>query len=80
MPVDDHMTLKDATMEIQLYHIIGYEHTFINQAADVMMVLGGKEPTIPLSDFEDAFQTQRVLEAVTISAEHRRPVQLSEVL
>jgi hypothetical protein len=26
IPVDDHMTLKDSTMEIQLYHIIGYEH------------------------------------------------------
>lgn len=26
MAVDDHVTLKDATMEIQLYHIIGYEH------------------------------------------------------
>lgn len=60
-------------------HIIGYEHTFINQAADMMMVLGGKEPTVPLSDFEDAYQTQRVLEAVTISAEKRRPVKLSEV-
>ena len=45
-------------------HIIGYEHTFINQAADMMMALGGGKPTIPLSDFEDAFETQRVLEAV----------------
>jgi predicted dehydrogenase len=60
-------------------HIIGYEHTFINQVADMMMVLGGKEPIVPLSDFEDAFQTQRVLEAVSLSAEKRRPVKLSEV-
>ena len=45
-------------------HIIGYEHTFINQAADIMMVLGGRQPTVPLGDFEDAFKTQQVLEAV----------------
>ncbi|MGD0461461.1 MAG: Gfo/Idh/MocA family oxidoreductase [Tepidisphaeraceae bacterium] len=60
-------------------HIIGYEHTFINQVADVMMALGGKEPVVPLADFEDAFETQRVLEAVCISAAQRRPVKLSEV-
>jgi predicted dehydrogenase len=60
-------------------HIIGYEHTFINQAADVMMTMGGKEPVIPLGDFEDAFETQRVLEAVVLSAAQRRPVNLSEV-
>jgi predicted dehydrogenase len=60
-------------------HIIGYEHTFINQAADVMMALGGKEPTVPLADFDDAFETQRVLEAVCISAADQRPVKLSEV-
>ncbi len=60
-------------------HIIGYEHTFINQAADLMMDLAGKTPTIPLSDFADAYETQRVLEAVMISAAEKRPVKLSEV-
>ncbi len=60
-------------------HIIGYEHTFINQAADLMMNLAGNTPTIPLSDFADAFETQRVLEAVMISAAEKRPVKLSEV-
>jgi len=60
-------------------HIIGYEHTFINQAADIMMELGGRQPTIPLPDFADAYQTQRVLEAVSISAAERRSVTLSEI-
>ena len=60
-------------------HIIGYEHTFINQAADIMMALGGEKPTIPLSDFEDAYETQRVLEAVSVSAAERRPVKLAEI-
>jgi predicted dehydrogenase len=60
-------------------HIIGYEHTFINQAADIMMELGGREPTIPLPDFADAYQTQRVLEAVSVSAAERRQVTLSEI-
>ncbi|MGD0140358.1 MAG: Gfo/Idh/MocA family oxidoreductase [Tepidisphaeraceae bacterium] len=60
-------------------HIIGYEHTLINQAADIMMELGGREPTIPLPDFADAYQTQRVLEAVSVSAAERRQVTLSEI-
>jgi predicted dehydrogenase len=60
-------------------HIIGYEHTFINQAADIMMVLGGQQPTIPLGDFEDAYKTQQVLEAVIQSAQQRRPVKISEI-
>ena len=49
-------------------HIIGYEHTFTNQVADVLSVLAGGEPEVPLPDFEDAFRTQRVLEAASLSA------------
>jgi predicted dehydrogenase len=60
-------------------HIIGYEHGFINMAADIMQVLGSKLPESPLPDFEDAFQTQRVLHAASLSADERRPVRLSEV-
>ncbi len=60
-------------------HLIGYEHGFTNEAYDILRVLGGLEPTVPLPSFEDAYQTQRVLEAVMISAEERRPVKLDEV-
>ncbi len=60
-------------------HIIGYEHGFTNQAYDILKVLAGEEPTVPLPDFEDAYQTQRVLEAAMISAEQRRPVMMEEV-
>jgi len=60
-------------------HIIGYEHAFTNQAYDILRVLAGQEPTVPLPDFNDAYQTQRVLEAVMISAQERRPLKLSEV-
>ena len=60
-------------------HVIGYEHGFINQVADMMYALGGKEPTVPLPDFEDAYKTQQVLEAATIIAEQRRPVKVAEV-
>ena len=60
-------------------HIIGYEHTFINEAADIFSVLGGQPPVVPLPDFEDAYKTQQVLEAATISAEQRRPVKVSEI-
>jgi len=60
-------------------HIIGYEHGFTNQAYDILKVLGGEEPTVPIPDFEDAYQTQRVLEASLLSAEEGRPVKLDEV-
>ena len=60
-------------------HIIGYEHGFINQLADMMKVLGGKVPEVPLPDFEDAYKTQLVLEAAMQAAEQRRPVKLSEL-
>jgi predicted dehydrogenase len=60
-------------------HQIGYEHGFVNQAFDILKVLGGEAPTVPIPDFEDAYQTQRVLEAAMISAEERRPVPMDEV-
>ncbi len=60
-------------------HIIGYEHCFTNQAYDILRVLAGQEPTVPIPDFEDAYQTQRVLEASLLSAGERRPVSLEEV-
>lgn len=60
-------------------HLIGYEHGFTNQAYDILRVLAGESPTVPIPDFDDAYQTQRVLEAVMIAAEERRPVQLQEV-
>lgn len=61
-------------------HLIGYEHTFTNQAYDILRVLAGESPTVPIPDFEDAYQTQRVLEAALISADERRPVKLEEVV
>ena len=60
-------------------HIIGYEHTFVNQAYDILRVIAGEEPTVPIPDFNDAYQTQRVLEASLKSAEERCPVKMSDV-
>ena len=60
-------------------HPIGYEHTFTNMAADMLRVLAGTRPVVPIPDFQDAYQTQRVLEAVLISAAQKRSVNLSEV-
>lgn len=59
-------------------HIIGYEHGFINQVADMMSVLGNQPPVVPLPDFEDAYRTQQVLEAAVIAAGQRRPVSVAE--
>jgi len=60
-------------------HIIGYEHGFTNEAYDILRVLAGEPPTVPIPDFEDAYQTQRVLEAALLSADQHRPVNLEEV-
>jgi predicted dehydrogenase len=60
-------------------HVLGYEHGFVNQAYDILQVLSGHEPTVPIPDFNDAYQTQRVLEAALIAAAEHRPVRLEEV-
>ncbi|TWT41044.1 Glucose--fructose oxidoreductase precursor [Phycisphaerae bacterium RAS1] len=60
-------------------HIIGFEHTFVNMAADILAVLGGDAPIVPLPDFNDAYETQRVMEAAMICAKHRAPIKMSEV-
>jgi len=50
-------------------HIIGYEHGFINQVADLMQGLAQGTPLKP--DFEDGLRCQEVLEAVLKSARER---------
>lgn len=60
-------------------HIIGYEHTFVNMVADMMAALAGEQPIVPLPDFNDAYETQRVLEAALISAKNRAAIKMSEV-
>jgi predicted dehydrogenase len=60
-------------------HGIGYEHGFINQAYDILRVLGGLKPIVPIPDFADAYQTQRVLEAALLSASKKKWVKLASV-
>jgi predicted dehydrogenase len=60
-------------------HIIGYEHTFTNEAYDFLCQIAGQEPTVPIPDFEDAYNTQRVLEAALISASEKRWINVDEV-
>ena len=55
---------------------LGYEHGFVNQLADILAVLGGGTPLVPLPDFADALKTQRVLHAAIESARHRVPINL----
>lgn len=60
-------------------HHLGYEHGFINMAADILKVLGRRRPELPLPDFADAYETQRVLEAVMHSAREGCAVPMREV-
>ncbi|MEZ6013906.1 MAG: Gfo/Idh/MocA family oxidoreductase [Planctomycetota bacterium] len=58
-------------------HVIGYEHGFVNMAADIIKVLGGEAPVAPLPDFEDAYRTQMVLEGALVAGRERAAVNLS---
>jgi predicted dehydrogenase len=50
-------------------HIIGYEHGFVNQVADMMQALARGEALKP--DFEDGLRCQETLDAVMLSARER---------
>ena len=41
--------------------------------------MSGKKPEVPLPDFADAYETQRVLEAALVSARERCAVGLAKV-
>jgi predicted dehydrogenase len=60
-------------------HGLGYEHSFVNQASDILAVLGGGQPRVPLPDFADALKTQRVLHAAIVSARERGPVAIDDL-
>ncbi len=57
-------------------HGLGYEHGFVNQARDILTVIGGGDPVVPIPDFADALKTQRVLQAAIDSAREHRPIEL----
>jgi predicted dehydrogenase len=58
-------------------HIIGYEHTFVNQAHDFLEGVGRGKPLSP--DFLDSTRNQAVLEAMSDSAKRRRWVRVARV-
>lgn len=59
-------------------HVIGYEHTFINTAADIVERLAGKTRQFH-ADFNDGLRCQEVLEAVTQSAQKREWICVKDV-
>jgi predicted dehydrogenase len=58
-------------------HILGYEHGFVNMAADICRELAGKKPELPLPTFEDGYRAQAVLEAALRSARGEGKVRVS---
>jgi predicted dehydrogenase len=60
-------------------HGLGYEHAFVNQASDILTVIGGGTPVVPLADFADALITQSVLHAAIESARNHAPVTIAEI-
>ncbi|PIE21837.1 MAG: dehydrogenase [Planctomycetota bacterium] len=60
-------------------HLLGYEHGFVNMAADICRVLAGEPEELPLPDFADAYETQRVLEAAAHAASERCAIPLRQI-
>jgi predicted dehydrogenase len=60
-------------------HGLGYEHSFVNQASDILTMIGGGQPRVAMPDFADALRTQRVLHAAIESARNRTPVDVADV-
>ncbi len=56
-------------------HIIGYEHTFVNQARDLLGGIAANKPLKP--DFSDGLACQKVLDAVMESVEKKAWVKIS---
>jgi predicted dehydrogenase len=57
-------------------HLVGYEHTFIATLGDFLQSLAKNQPFHP--NFDDALQTQMVLEVVEQSAASKRWLKLDE--
>lgn len=60
-------------------HWLGYEHTFVNTAADMLKAMAGDQIEVPLADFGDAYETQRVMAAAVAAARNRCAVLVSEI-
>jgi predicted dehydrogenase len=58
-------------------HIIGYEHTFVHEAFELLNSLAAGK--MPVPNFEDGVRCQEVLEAVERSAKSRRWIKISSV-
>jgi len=59
-------------------HIIGYENTFVHVIYDFMKAID--EDRTPLPNFVDGLECQRVLEAVEISRQEKRWVDVNEIV
>ncbi len=58
-------------------HLIGYEHTFINQVYDLITGIVSKKKLEP--DFEDALRVQQVLDAVSLSVKDGKWVKVNKM-
>lgn len=59
-------------------HVIGYEHTFVNEFADFLECLD--KDVIPEPNFYDGLKCQSVLDAALLSAQRGERVEIKEIL
>jgi len=57
-------------------HIIGWEHTFIHEVADLIKAIPDRKPVYP--DFYDGYRCQLVLDGVSASSESGKWVEVKE--
>lgn len=58
-------------------HVIGYEHTFVHEIYEFCRAIIEDKPTSP--DFEDGLKCSQVLEAVELSAQRARIVEVNSI-
>lgn len=59
-------------------HIIGWEHTFIHEVYDLLQAIAGADNNLH-PDFDEGVKDQAVLEAVSISAENKSWIKVSDL-
>ncbi|HRT82646.1 MAG TPA: gfo/Idh/MocA family oxidoreductase, partial [Oscillospiraceae bacterium] len=58
-------------------HVIGYEHTFVHELYEFCKAIIDDKPTSP--NFEDGLKCSQVIEAVEISAQRGKTVEVNSV-
>jgi predicted dehydrogenase len=60
-------------------HLIGYEHGFVNQAYDILRVLAGERPTVPIPISKTPIKPNASWKPRCSALSERHPIKLDDV-